>query len=96
MNLTTEKVCIKNEEVNDTALLKTEAYANLPRNGVSPEILKEKFFNGIDGPKLNLIAIYALFHREDSTAFKIGRKWFWPTRLFISWWESQAGNKGIR
>jgi hypothetical protein len=68
-------------------------YPSLTEQNLNPEILKKKFFNGVDGPNLNAPAIYALFKREDSGAFKIGRKWFWPTHLFIQWWESQSGKK---
>ena len=68
-------------------------YENLTEKNVNPQILKQKLFNGVDGPNLNLPAVYALFQREDCPAFKIGHKWFCPTHLWIEWWEGQAKNK---
>lgn len=67
-----------------------ENYPTLKAQNLSPDMLKRDFFNGVDGPALNTPAIYALFKRSGSGAFKIGKKWFWPTHLFIKWWESQA------
>ncbi|HBK67679.1 MAG TPA: hypothetical protein DDZ91_03475 [Firmicutes bacterium] len=66
-------------------------YPNLKGiSNVNPAILKERFFNGEDGPNLNLMAIYELFRREDFPTIRIGRKLFAPTHLFIKWWDGQA------
>lgn len=60
---------------------------------IDPDFVKNNIFNGVNGPKLNTNAIYALFKRQDSPAFKIGRKWFAPKEQFLAWLDKQALNK---
>lgn len=60
---------------------------------IDPDFVKSNIFNGVNGPKLNTNAIYALFKRQDSPAFKIGRKWFAPKEQFLAWLDKQALNK---
>jgi len=74
------------KKVNPTS----DPYWDLPRT-ISPGILKNQFFDGVHGPRLNLVAIYNLFHRDDFPCIKIGRKYFAPKHLFVKWWENQAG-----
>ena len=80
MNLDTAFDSVENHQVNDSKLL-------------SPEMVKEEFFNGKNMPCLALPSVYELFKREDFPSLRIGRKWYAPRNLFIKWLEDQAQNK---
>lgn len=60
---------------------------------LDPETVKREFFSGDGMPNLNLAAVYKLFRREDFPSFKIGRRFYVPRDLFVSWLNEQAKEK---
>ncbi len=57
---------------------------------MGPVELQKYIFNGVDGPKLNLPNIYYLFRQEGFPSYKIGRKHYTVTHLFLEWLDNQA------
>lgn len=60
---------------------------------LDPETVKKEFFSGEGMPNLNLAAVYKLFRQENFPSFRIGRRYYVPRDLFVSWLNEQAERK---